>query len=321
MRVAPITTQERDRFDSLAFEYGTFFNSPAWNKLFEAKLERLGFFNEDDELLGGFYLYRDQRLGVPILRNPPFTPNVGPFFRPDIGKTASLAESHRKFTLAMADYLSTRAFSIVFLPLEYAMRDMLPYLWHKFKVVPQYSYVLDLVQTVDDMHTAMSENTRRNVRKAQRDGLKVVQIMDYHVIEGMICGTFLRQDLTIDTNVLKKIMFDVATPQNSFAYATFSGARILATCFVVHANGTGYYLLGGHEPRDGHYGAGPVAFWEAIKHAKEIGLERFDFEGSVIPNIERFFRGFGGRLETYYVVAHAPLLLEIALKITRRQYF
>ena len=38
--------------------------------------------------------------------------------------------------------------------------------------------------------------------------------------------------------------------------------------------------------------------WEAIRWARGIGLEVFDFEGSSVPGVERFFRRFGGNLET-----------------------
>nr|HPR68216.1 methicillin resistance protein [Kiritimatiellia bacterium] len=64
-----------------------------------------------------------------------------------------------------------------------------------------------------------------------------------------------------------------------------------------------------------------LAVWEAIRHAKEAGLETFDFEGSVIPPIERFFRGFGGRLTPYYTVNKGWRPLETAMKFLRRGFF
>ena len=60
---------------------------------------------------------------------------------------------------------------------------------------------------------------------------------------------------------------------------------------------------------------------ESIRHAKELGLKTFDFEGSVIPAIERYFRGFGGKLTPYYRVNKAWLPLEMALKLVKRQLF
>ena len=54
--------------------------------------------------------------------------------------------------------------------------------------------------------------------------------------------------------------------------------------------------------------------WEAIKYAKELDLKYFGFEDSMIPQVERYFRGFGGQLTLNYRKNKAKLLLEILLK-------
>ena len=41
--------------------------------------------------------------------------------------------------------------------------------------------------------------------------------------------------------------------------------------------------------------------WHGIQFAATVSME-FDFEGSMIPGIESFFRGFGGNPRTYFRV-------------------
>ena len=53
----------------------------------------------------------------------------------------------------------------------------------------------------------------------------------------------------------------------------------------------------------------------AILKAKEMGLQVFDFEGSIVPPIERYFRGFGGKLTPIFSVHKAWLPIEIGLKM------
>ena len=89
----------------------------------------------------------------------------------------------------------------------------------------------------------------------------------------------------------------------------------------MHDSQTAYYLLGGYQAEERHHGAGALAVFEAIQHCREIGLKTFDFEGSVIPAIEKYFRGFGGQLKPYFSVNKAWLPLEMALKFGWRQYF
>lgn len=61
--------------------------------------------------------------------------------------------------------------------------------------------------------------------------------------------------------------------------------------------------------------------FEAIQHTQQLGLERFDFEGSVIPAIERYIRGFGGKLTPYFKVNKAWLPIELAMKFVNRNIF
>ncbi|KZZ15518.1 hypothetical protein A3751_17170 [Oleiphilus sp. HI0080] len=59
--------------------------------------------------------------------------------------------------------------------------------------------------------------------------------------------------------------------------------------------------------------------WEAIKFASTV-TKRFDFEGSMIEPIERFFRGFGAMQKPYFQISHTPnrwLRLAKALKAAR----
>lgn len=80
-----------------------------------------------------------------------------------------------------------------------------------------------------------------------------------------------------------------------------------------------YYVFGGHEQgvtsaRD----AGALAGWSAILDAKAAGKEALDFEGSMAPAIERFFRGFGPTLHTAHSIRRAPFFVELALKQSHR---
>jgi hypothetical protein len=52
-----------------------------------------------------------------------------------------------------------------------------------------------------------------------------------------------------------------------------------------------------------------------------LGLRAFDFEGSVVPAIERHFRGFGGTLTPYFRVNKAWLPIEMVLKFFKRRLF
>lgn len=58
-----------------------------------------------------------------------------------------------------------------------------------------------------------------------------------------------------------------------------------------------------------------------IAEAAQRGVPQFDLEGSMIPEIERFFRGFGAQLTPYFTVNRASFLLEMMLKRKWRHQF
>jgi hypothetical protein len=79
--------------------------------------------------------------------------------------------------------------------------------------------------------------------------------------------------------------------------------------------------MSGYDDGNKHHGAGALALWHAIQHAKSLNLKRFDFEGSMIKPIEKYFRGFGGELAPYFRISRANFGLEVILKIKYRTYF
>ncbi|MCL5071056.1 MAG: GNAT family N-acetyltransferase, partial [Actinobacteria bacterium] len=78
----------------------------------------------------------------------------------------------------------------------------------------------------------------------------------------------------------------------------------IAGVYIIWDEKRCYYLLGGYDPEQSHHGGSALAMWEAIRFTKnELGLDEFDFEGSMVPQIEQFFRKFGSRLTPYYTVS------------------
>jgi hypothetical protein len=55
-------------------------------------------------------------------------------------------------------------------------------------------------------------------------------------------------------------------------------------------------------------GAASLCFWAAIKHAA-CTTGRFDFGGSMMKPVERFFRSFGATQIPYFCISKTPSLL------------
>jgi len=92
----------------------------------------------------------------------------------------------------------------------------------------------------------------------------------------------------------------------------------VASVYIAWDKWRSYYLLGGYDSERGHSGASALAIWYAIKFTKEeLGLDEFDLEGSMVPQIEQFFRRFGGQLTVRHIVTWTHPFLKLPVIVWR----
>ena len=84
--------------------------------------------------------------------------------------------------------------------------------------------------------------------------------------------------------------------------------QLHAAVFIVWQEQSAYYLAGGGNPELRHSGAHSLVMWKAIQEIAAF-TDNFDFEGSMIPGVERFFREFGARQTPYFAISKGKLNL------------
>lgn len=321
MHTRLLTAADLKQTEPLIKTQGSVFHSSEWVATLGPGVRRYGVFDDGGDLVGAFSLFEERRSGIPVVRNPPFTPVCGPVMRIQAQHGVKVLEARRRILDAMAGYLQSQRFKVVTVALDYQIQDTLPFLWRGFKVVPRYTYVIDLNQSVAEIVGAFSATRRNDISKARRDGLIVQDVSDPEIVARLVQKTLKRQRARPYVAEIDRILRGFARPENSYALAAYKGTTPIAALLVIHDQSTAYYLLGGYDAEDRHHGAGALILERAIQRAKEKGLKHFDFEGSTIPQIERFFRGFGGRLVPYFSVNRAWLPFEFALKFVVRSQF
>jgi hypothetical protein len=321
MEIRKITAADQQaRYDEVAASCGTIFNRLAWLRMFADDLDVYGIYNKDT-LIGGFSLYTEKRFGMTVLRNPPFTQAIGPFLSIAAQNPVSVMNDWKKALSLMSDCITRAGWCLASFTLNKSIVDTQPFLWREFKVSPQYTYIIDLNVPLTAIRATLSSERRNDINKALRDGLVVEQVRDYHTVKDLVLKTFARQGKTLGEKYLDRILFDFSAGENAYAFTTYDNDLPIAVSFCIHDNDTAYYILGGYDDERRHHGAGALACWAAIENAHKLGLKQFDFEGSMVRDIERYFRGFGGKLTPYYRVSKAWLPLELALKFFKRGLF
>ncbi len=297
------------------------FNSKSWMDLFSTQLIFCGIYDKN-RLVAVFYYFSDKYIGIPYYHCPPYTPYNGFYSNIQTKNFASQQGEMKRIMGAIATYfdkLSSKSIIKIAFPPECI--DMQPFVWQKFKVVPNYTYRISLTQTLDEISAKMTTERRNDIKKATKDGVEIRKCTDYNIAKSLVEKTFDRKSMSVNQYFLQKILFEFATDENSFAFVSYLNEEPIATVFCIFDNQAAYYLLGGYDNQKKHSGAGALALWSAIQHSKTLNLETFDFEGSMIVAVEKYFRGFGGDITPYFVINKANIILELGLKFMKRELY
>jgi hypothetical protein len=169
------------------------------------------------------------------------------------------------------------------------------------------------------------QRVRNDVRRAeQRGGLSVTSDVTLGEIQALNSLSFRRQKRAqgYSDDLVQRI--DAACSMRGcrriFAAKDAAG-RAYAAAYIVWDSQSAYYLMGGVDPDQMGRGAMSLCLWESIRFSAGVA-PRFDFEGSMVESIERFFRGFGARQVPYFQITRTSSLLLRRLrsmaKIVRR---
>lgn len=165
---------------------------------------------------------------------------------------------------------------------------------------PKKNYLLPLAGSYHDISKFFSNNTKRNIRKAEKQQLSVIQ--------GIRLETYLEfKAKNLQSEVPNSSM---ATLKNIIAYGQYKGFgeiygvyspdnELCAAVYFCRWKDRVIYLNAVSSERGKSLGGMYFLINEFIKqHAgKNLSL---DFEGLILPGVARFFAGFGATPETFF---------------------
>jgi hypothetical protein len=286
----------------LKLNSGEVFSSSNWLSIYSnTDLKFLGVFNKNHEAIGFFYYQKHKRAKVLSHISPPFlSPTCGLYIKDESTNPAKKISFEKKVHELILEHVKSEKFDILTLPFPEDFMDMQPYIWAGFQVTPKFTYHINLLESEDKLLALMSPERRKNVTKSIKEGLVVKESLGCLSSQALIEKTFQDQGLWYDKQVLINLFSVFSDSNKALSYSTYHQNQLVATVFCVRDKEKAYYILGGFDKNNSFSGAGALAMWHAIKKAKEFGLKIFDFEGSMHPPIEKYFRGFGGEMAPYF---------------------
>ncbi len=177
----------------------------------------------------------------------------------------------------------------------------------------QYTFVLDLTKSEDELLKNMHPKTRYNIKIAQKRGVKIVEDNSDKAFEEYLKltrETTQRQNFYAHSEKYHRLMWETLKTQKHEGLAahlfkaTYNG-EVLVTWILFVLGGTLYYPYGASSKKYREVMASNLMMWEAIKFGKKLGLKKFDMWGALGPSpntkdpwygFHRFKEGYGGKL-------------------------
>lgn len=225
-----------------------------------------------------------------------FTQTMGPYIHPDFRNIGM----EMKLMKELIDQLP--AFDGFDQNFHYQISNWLPFKWEGFQQTTSYTYTIDDITDLDKVWNGFSSNFRNRIKKAQ----EIVEVVtdrtlgEFYEVSKM---TFERQGMKMiyDFDLLER--FDsrlYMECRNKIFFAHDKEGRIHSVLYVTLGDEYAHFHLAGENPELRNSGAGMYLVWEAIKYSSEQEkLKGFDFQGSVIPSIEKIRRKSGAVQKPY----------------------
>ena len=231
---------------------------------------------------------------------PPFVKWLGPYLLPEF--RGRLPQEHALLTQLIDQLPPLAAFKQNFYP---TVTNWLPFYWAQFRQTTYYTYRLPDLRDLRRLEAGLSQGIRRDIRLA-RQVVRVVHdhpLAEFYRVNQL---SFERQGLAMPYSEAQFRRLDqalAAAQARQLFFAVDAQGRVHSVAYLIWDATTAYFLLAGDDPALRASGAGVLLAWEAIRYASEVlQLRCFDFEGSMLPGVERMRVRFGAVQTPYFFV-------------------
>ena len=184
------------------------------------------------------------------------------------------------------------------------------------------NFLIDLNRPPETIWQAIRSNARRNIQKAQREGVILEEATDPAQVSAayeILREVYRRLQVPLAAESLFRAAFDVLGPAGMFKILLARvGGRDAGVMTLLLYGGTIIYWYTGVDKAFSTYRVNDLLVWHALDWGSRNGYHTFDFGGAGKPDEEygvRDFKAkFGGELVSYgrYQCVHSPRLLRLS---------
>lgn len=244
-------------------------------------------------------VYKDYEMVFPLVWNKKFS--VHYLYQPLFTQQLGLFSLEPLTALIIESFLDNipEKFKFIEINLNYLNQTTHP----DFEISPLTNYVLDMNHDYEDLYRSYSENTKRNLKKSGKAGLNIKNtikpetVVDFFKVN---IGRGLPEIRESHYHSLHRVIYQAQHYGMGQTYGVYDPIHgLVATGFFLFGKKQLINLLPATNEKGREVGAGfhLLDFIIRVNAGKKITL---DFEGSMIPSIAKFYRGFGAQTSDYW---------------------
>jgi hypothetical protein len=167
--------------------------------------------------------------------------------------------------------------------------------WKGFKQTTRYTYRLEANQNKEVLWSKLKPNLKRNINKAEKSC--IIKSANFNDFWNALSLSYNKRENPFNKELLSRICSSLPDASQLFLCYDIASNNILAGSIIVSDKNSSYYLCGFYNPQGKESGGLSYLLWQNILNNSN---NNFDFEGSMIKEIEYFFRSFGADWTPHY---------------------
>lgn len=283
---------------------GVIFQSPLWlDTVAGTENWDVALSIQGDFVNGAFPYVTNTKLGLKQVTLPYLTPHLGPIFNfpSDLSESNKLSYKKKVLNSLIEQLPKTDRFIT---QTDFDFDYWLPFYWKGFQQTTRYSFVLNTQKSESELLANCKPNIRKHIKNSSvqfqiEESTQTDTLFEMHKAD----LNSKNADLHFDKDQLSKlykVLYDVDAAK--VLHAVDSNNDVACAFLLVFDKKFTHYLVGSVDPAYRNSGVMSLMMWEAIKESRSRGLQ-FNFEGSMIQSIERFFSSFDGQPVPYMKIS------------------
>lgn len=248
--------------------------------------------NAKGDIVAALAFWYQKFWGFRVAYPPSLTPYAGVWFPSDVPLSSDVRRDLMRELIAQLPKLP-----YIEMKLLPEIEDWIPFFRVGFRQTTKYTYLLLGLSDLEVVYADFSRNVHRAIKKCTTN-LDIRSECDPRTLHRQYLHQIRQTGGTWNFSEATLLrLYEAAMSRGQcHPFSAYTREGVLVCSYLFFSDGQKMYSLVGTAWDEGkQLGAQTGIIWEAIRLASQMGLQQFDFEGSMLPGVEEFFRRFGGK--------------------------